>query len=123
MPNKIAPVPRPVTGGVGFGCGFVLSALGFFAMFLPESRVGVIEVLAGAMAIGFITSRLGEPFFRQAPSLLPLVSLSVEPLNSALHRTWTRSLPPRECYPSSRCGPQPVGLNAIGGSKLPIVVR
>jgi hypothetical protein len=70
MPQNPSAVPRPVTGVVGFGCGFVLSVVALFFSVLPETKFGVVAVICAAILLGLATARLGEPFFDKLVALI-----------------------------------------------------
>jgi hypothetical protein len=65
MPKNPSAVPKPATGFVGFGCGFILSMAGLFFSVLPETPLGVWAVVGAAILLGLVTARLGEPFFEK----------------------------------------------------------
>jgi hypothetical protein len=69
MSENRSRVPKPVTGFVGFGCGFLLSTLVLFFSVLPTTGVGLLAVIAIAALLGLLTARLGEPFFEKLVAL------------------------------------------------------
>jgi len=57
--------PKPATGFVGFGCGFMLTMAALLLSVLPETGLGVLAVVGAAVLLGLATAHFGEPFFEK----------------------------------------------------------